>query len=70
MKKFLSIILVSVVLIVLNFNVCWAENINVTANPMYMYNQDISTYEYYRPTQYYDLTQGDYHFEGSADLSG
>ena len=69
MKKFLSIILVSVVLMVLNFNVCWAENINATANPMYMYNQDISTYEYYRPTQYYELTQGDYHFEGSADLS-
>ena len=45
MKKFLSIILVSVVLIVLNFNVCWAENINVTENPMYLYNQDISTYE-------------------------
>lgn len=69
MKKLLSVLLVAAILIGLDFDICFAQNVNVTQTPAYINNQDISTYEFYRPTQYFDLTQRDYHFEGSADLS-
>lgn len=68
-KKIVSLFLLAVVLVMSSQAVCSAQNINVTTVPEYMEEDEISTYDIFKPTQEYNLLREDYHFSGSAELS-